>query len=79
MDSNRVVNMMAADAFFNQKITKRYMKRVEKERFRLQPKKAYNILYQRHNKKVSTKGIQFEDWQVELAKRVFEGELYAER
>lgn len=75
----RIVNLMAADAFFNQKITKRYVKRVEKERFTLQPKKAYNILYQRHNKKVSTKGIQFEDWQVELAKRVFEGESYAKR
>lgn len=79
MDSNRVVNMMAADAFFNQKITKRYIKRVEKERFTLQPKKAYDILYQRHNKKVSTKGIQFEKWQVELMQRVLEGESYAER
>lgn len=79
MDSNRVVNMMAADGFFNQKITKRYIKRVEKERFTLQPKKAYDILYQRHNKKVSTKAIQFEDWQLDLAKRVLEGESYAER
>lgn len=77
MDSNRVVNMMAADAFFNQKITKRYVKRVEKERFTLQPKKAYDILYQRHNKKVSTKAIQFEKWQVELMQRVLEGESYA--
>ena len=76
MDSNRVVNMMAADAFFNQKITKRYIKRVEKERFTLQPKKAYDILYQRHNKKVSTKGIQFEDWQLDLMKRVLEGESH---
>ena len=68
---------MAADAFFNQKITKRYIKRVEKERFTLQPKKAYDILYQRHNKKVSTKAIQFEQWQVELMQRVLEGESYA--
>ena len=75
----RIENLMAADAFFNQKITKRYVKRVEKERFTLQPKKAYDILYQKQYKKVSTKGIQFEDWQVELMQRVLEGESYAER
>lgn len=73
----RIENLMAADAFFNQKITKRYIKRVEKERFTLQPKKAYDILYQKRYKKVSTKGIQFEDWQLDLAKRVLEGESYA--
>ena len=75
----RIENLMAADAFFNQKITKRYINRVEKERFRLQPKKAYDILYQKKYKKVSTKGIQFEPWMVDLAKRVLEGESYAER
>lgn len=79
----RIENLMAADAFFNQKITKRYINRVEKERFRLQPKKAYDILYQKQlkiqRKKVSTKGIQFEQWQLDLAKRVLEGESYAER
>ena len=40
MDSNRVVNLMAADVFFNRKITARYRNRVEKERFTLQPAKA---------------------------------------
>ena len=68
----RIENLMAADTFFNQKITKRYIKRVEKERFTLQPKKAYNILYQRHNKKVSTKGIQFEQWMLDLAIKIEE-------
>ncbi len=71
---NRITNLMAADAFFNQKVTKRYMKRVEKERFMLQPKKAYNILYKQANKKVSTKGIQFDDWMIDLAVKVLEGE-----
>ncbi len=71
---SRVTNLMAADAFFNRKITKRYISRVEKERFTLQPKKAYNILYQQANKKVSTKGIQFEQWMIDLAEKVLEGE-----
>lgn len=72
--SDRVTNLMAADVFFNRKITKRYISRVEKERFTLQPKKAYNILYSQANKKVSTKGIQFEQWQLDLAQKVLEGE-----
>ncbi len=65
MDSNRIVNLMAADVFFNRKISKRYVKRVEKERFTLQPVKAKKLL----NKPVkpSSRGIEFTERQLAIA------------
>lgn len=42
--SERITNLMAADVFFNRKISSRYRNRVEKERFTLQPVKAKRIM-----------------------------------
>ena len=42
---SRIVNLMAADSFFNRKMSLRYRNRVEKERFTLTPKQAYDKLY----------------------------------
>ena len=75
MDSNRVVNLMAADVFFNRKITKRYGNRVEKERFTLQPVKAKKLLqkYAKKDYKRSTTGIEFTQRQLEIAIAALKG------
>ena len=61
----RIQNLMAADKFFNQRVTKRYVARVEKERFTLQPVKAKKLL----NKpaKPSSRGIEFTERQLAIA------------
>ena len=71
MDSNRIVNLMAADVFFNRKISSRYRNRVEKERFRLQPVKAKKLL----NKPVkpSSRGIEFTERQIAIAIAALKG------
>lgn len=71
MDSNRIVNLMAADVFFNRKISSRYRNRVEKERFTLQPIKAKKLL----NKPVkpSSRGIEFSQRQIEIAIEALKG------
>ena len=79
MDSNRVVNLMAADVFFNRKITARYRNRVEKERFTLQPAKAkkydkkYAQKYAKKDYKRSTTGIEFTERQLEIAIAAMKG------
>jgi len=63
--SERITNLMAADVFFNRKISKVYSKRVERERFTLQPVKAKKLL----NKPVkpSSRGIEFTERQLAIA------------
>lgn len=75
MDSNRVVNLMDADVFFNRKITSRYRNRVEKERFTLQPGKAkkYAQKYAKKDYKRSTTGIEFTERQLEIAIAAMKG------
>ena len=71
MDSNRIVNLMAADVFFNRKISSRYRNRVEKERFRLQPVKAKKYL--KKQDKPSSRGIEFTERQLEIAITAMKG------
>jgi len=63
---------MAADKFFNQKLTKNYVKKVAKERYTLQPEKAQNILRKKH-RKPSTCAIEFTDRQLEIALQALKG------
>lgn len=72
---SRIVNLMAADSFFNRKMSLRYRNRVEKERFTLTPKQAYDKLYYENvvkkSVKPSTSGVEFDQWQIDLANRLF--------
>ena len=67
----RIENLMAADSFFNTKITKRYAKKVAKERYTLQPEKAQKLL--RKATKPSTRGIEFTERQIEIAIAALKG------
>lgn len=67
----RIENLMAADSFFNAKITKRYAKKVAKERYTLQPEKAQKLL--RKATKPSTRGIEFTQRQLEIAIEALKG------
>ena len=71
MDSQRIVNSMKADSFFNKKITMRYAKRVAKERYRLQPEKAQKLV--RKATKPSTRAVVFTERQLEIALNVLKG------
>ena len=71
MDSQRIVNSMKADSFFNKKITKRYAKRVAKERYMLQPEKAQKLV--RKATKPSTRAVVFTERQLEIALNVLKG------
>ena len=75
MDSNRVINLMQADKFFNQRVTKRYLARVEKERFTLQPIKArkYEQKYDKKYDKPSSRGIEFTERQLQIAIAAMKG------
>ena len=68
---SRITNFMAADAFFSQKVTKRYAKRVAKERYALQPEKAQKLV--RKATKPSSGGIEFTERQLEIAMNVLKG------
>ena len=65
LDSNRIVNLMQADIFFNRKITKRYAKKVAKERYTLQPEKAQKLV--RKTTKPLSRGIEFTERQLQIA------------
>ena len=67
LDSSRIVNLMNADVFFNRKISKRYVKRVEAERFALTPVKARKKLSVKNVAKVSTNTVVFTERQLEIA------------
>jgi hypothetical protein len=68
---------MAADSFFNRKISKVYRNRVAKERFTLTPKKAYDKLYYLNSKKKYykplTTGIEFTERQLQIATKALKG------
>ncbi len=66
---------MAADVFFNRKITSRYRNRVEKERFTLQPDKAkkYVKKYEQKYAKPSSRGIEFTERQLQIAIAAMKG------
>jgi len=73
--SDRIENMMAADLFFNKRRGVWAVNRLEKERFTLQRDKARRIIWRKNNPtKPATKGIDFEQWQIDLALKVLEGE-----
>jgi len=71
VDSQRIVNSMKADSFFNKKITKRYAKRVAKERYTLQPEKAQKLV--RKATKPSSRGIEFTERQLAIAVAALKG------
>lgn len=71
MDSNRIVNLMAADVFFNEKVTKRYAKKVAKERYTLQPEKAQKLV--RNAIKPLSRGIEFTERQLQIAAEAMKG------
>ena len=75
VDSNRIVNLMAADVFFNRKISKVYSKRVERERFTSQPVKAkkYVKKYEQKYVKPSSRGIEFTERQIAIAIAALKG------
>jgi len=73
--SDRITNLMAADSFFNQRRGVRAVNRLEKERFTLKRDKARRIIWRENNPtQPTTKGIDFEQWQIDLAVKVLEGE-----
>ena len=71
--SNRIVNMMRADQFFHQTRGKVHLRKIEAERFNMSVAYAKKLLRKPVEKvaKVSTRDISFEDWQLEVAERVF--------
>lgn len=75
MDSNRIVNLMSADTFFNAKVTKRYAKKVAKERYTLQPEKAQKLVrkYAKKYDKPSSRGIEFSQRQIDIAIAALKG------
>ena len=76
---SRIENLMAADKFFGQKATWHYINKVQKERYTLTPKKAYDKLYyQKYAKKYvkpSTKSVKFTEEQLAIAAAVLKGKL----
>lgn len=67
---SRIVNLMAADTFFNKPRGKVATRIIDYERFTLTPIKARKKLSTKVAK-VSTTDIGFEQWQIELAERVY--------
>lgn len=65
--SERIVNMMAAERFFNRKRNKHEMKRIEAERFSLTPIKARRKTQKKYTRKVSTPAIDFTERQMQIA------------
>lgn len=73
--SDRITNLMAADLFFNKKYGVRAINRLEKERFTLQRDKARRIIWRENNPTQPKQKVErFEQWQIDLAVKVFEGE-----
>lgn len=68
---SRIENLMAADKFFSQKATWHYINRVQKERYSMTPKQAYDKLYYENvvkkRVKVSTKRVEFTERQLQIA------------
>lgn len=68
---SRITNLMDADKFFNVKITKNYVKKVAKERYKLQPEKAQKLV--RKAIKPLSGGIEFTERQLQIAVEVLKG------
>jgi hypothetical protein len=75
--SDRIVNLMNAERFFNRKRNKHEMKRLEAERFSLTAGDAKKKLRNTQIKTVkkvakrSTPDIDFQQWQIDLATKLF--------
>jgi predicted DNA binding protein len=67
VDSNRIVNLMNAERFFNRKRNKHELKRLEAERFSLTPVKARRKTQKKYTRKVSTPAIDFTERQMQIA------------
>jgi hypothetical protein len=66
--SDRIVNLMNAESFFNRKRNKHQLKRLEAERFTLTPQKAKRKTLKKINtRKVSTPDIDFTERQIQIA------------
>jgi predicted DNA binding protein len=69
--SNRIVNLMAAEKFFNRKRNKHEIKRLEAERFTLTPVQARRKIkpktQKKYTRKVSTPDIDFTERQMQIA------------
>jgi predicted DNA binding protein len=65
--SDRIVNLMNAESFFNRKRNKHQLKRIEAERFSLTPVKARRKTQKKYTRKVSTPDIDFTERQMQIA------------
>ena len=70
--SERIVNLMASEKFFNRKRNKHQLKRLEAERFTLTPEKARRKIKPKtfkkiNTRKVSTPDIDFTERQIQIA------------
>ena len=77
MDSNRIVNAINSDTFFGRTRSKLELRRLEAERFGMTVGDAKKKLRNTQNKTVkkvakrSTPDIDFQQWQIDLATKLF--------
>jgi hypothetical protein len=77
VDSNRIVNAINSDTFFGRTRSKLELRRLEPERFGMTVGDAKKKLRNTQNKtvkkiaKVSTSNVEFEQWQIDLAMKLF--------
>lgn len=77
MDSNRIVNAINSDTFFGRTRSKLELRRIEAERFGMTVGDAKKKLRNTQNKTVkkvakrSTPDIDFQQWQIDLATKLF--------
>jgi hypothetical protein len=77
VDSNRIVNAINSDTFFGRTRSKLELRRLEAERFGMTVGDAKKKLRNTQNKtvkkiaKVSTSNVEFEQWQIDLAIKLF--------
>lgn len=75
--SNRIVNAISSDTFFGRTRSKVELRRIEAERFGMTVGDAKKKLRNTQNKTVkkvvkrSTRDIDFEQWQIDLASKIF--------
>jgi hypothetical protein len=77
VDSNRIVNAINSDTFFGRTRSKIELRRLEAEGFGMTVGDAKKKLRNTQNKtvkkiaKVSTSNVEFEQWQIDLAMKLF--------
>ena len=77
MDSNRIVNAINSDTFFGRTRSKLELRKLEAERFGMTVGDAKKKLRNTQNKTVkkvakrSTPDIDFQQWQIDLATKIF--------